>query len=116
MKNIHNNIKSLRNKLGYSQEYVAKQLNMTQSGYGYIEDGKRELKYRMLYDIAEVLNINIIDLITYPDKYEKINSDNINVANEPISMYGNSDPKISLSIEIPENKKQEIFKILNLNV
>ena len=69
MKNILKNIKEIRTKLSYSQEYTASQLGIEQVSYGLIENGKRKLRYETLEQIALIFRMNVIDIITYPDIY-----------------------------------------------
>jgi transcriptional regulator with XRE-family HTH domain len=66
--NILRNIIDIRNKKGYSQEYIATKLDMGQSGYAHIESGRSRLPYDVLLQIADVLEMDIIDVILYPNK------------------------------------------------
>lgn len=74
MSNILENIKQIRTNLRYSQEYVAEKMGIEQASFGLIENGKRQLKYKTLEQIAMVFNIPVIDIITYPDVYIKKDS------------------------------------------
>ncbi len=69
MNNILENIKSIRQKNGYGQEYMAERLGMSQAGYALWEKGSRDLSYNNLLRIAEILGCSVIDIITYPKKY-----------------------------------------------
>lgn len=69
MNNILENIDIIRRNKGYSQEYVASQIGMKQAGFSLIMSGERELKYNTLLQIANVLQVSVVDLITYPDIY-----------------------------------------------
>ncbi|MCC8155594.1 MAG: helix-turn-helix transcriptional regulator [Tannerellaceae bacterium] len=75
MNNILQNIDEIRRKKGYSQEYVAQQIRMKQSGFSLIMSGGRELKYNTLLQIAKALQENVIDIITYPEKYTAANEE-----------------------------------------
>ncbi len=66
---IYDNILKIRKKKGYSQENVASHLGMKQAGYGLIENGNRGLEYNVLLQIAVFFEMDVIDIITYPDKY-----------------------------------------------
>ena len=70
-KRVLQNIVSIRNAKGFTQDYVATEIGIKQSGYALIEKGERGLQFEMLLQIAIILEMDIIDLITYPDKYEK---------------------------------------------
>ncbi len=69
MNNILQNIDEIRRLKGYSQEYIAHKIGMKQSGFSLIMSGGRELKYTTLLQIANALQEDVIDLITYPEKY-----------------------------------------------
>ncbi len=72
MGNILKNIKDIRNEKGFSQEYMAEQLGVTQACYTNWEKGTRKLEYNKLLDIAKVLGYkdnDVINVITYPDVY-----------------------------------------------
>ncbi|WP_368901500.1 helix-turn-helix domain-containing protein [Oceanobacillus oncorhynchi] len=49
----------LRIEHGYSQEEVAKKLNVSASGYGYYEQGRNEPSLETLYKIAEFFQVSI---------------------------------------------------------
>ncbi|WP_339234539.1 helix-turn-helix transcriptional regulator [Oceanobacillus sp. FSL W7-1281] len=52
-------IVDLRIEHGYSQEEVAKKLNVSASGYGYYEQGRNEPSLETLYKIAEFFQVSI---------------------------------------------------------
>ena len=47
----------------FSQHYMASQLNISQSYYNKIENGKKELTINRILDIVKVLNIPVTDLL-----------------------------------------------------
>lgn len=51
-------IKSRRKLLGYSQEFVASKLGLSQKAYSDIESGKTKLKSEVLNEIAKILEIS----------------------------------------------------------
>lgn len=51
-------IKQRRKELGYSQEYVALKLGLSQKAYSDIESGKTKLKNDVLSEIAIILEIS----------------------------------------------------------
>lgn len=62
---ILNNIKNIRELKNYTQEYVAGQLGLTQSGYNKIEKGKTILGKNRLLKIAAVLEVSVDDIINF---------------------------------------------------
>lgn len=51
-------IKSIRKNSGYSQEYVAEKLGISQKAYSDIESGKTRLKNEVLHEISKILEIS----------------------------------------------------------
>lgn len=56
-------IRSKRQELNYSQEYMASVLQMKQANYNKIENGKVELSVAVLFKIASLLDLNVDELI-----------------------------------------------------
>ena len=75
-KKLLQNIVTIRNAKGFTQDYVATRLGMKQPGYALIEKGDRGLQFDILEQIAIILEIDILDIITYHDKYEKKGTQN----------------------------------------
>lgn len=75
-KSVLQNVVTIRNSKGFTQDYVASKLGMKQSGYALIEKGGRGLQFEMLEQIAIIFEMDILDVITYPDKYEKKGTQN----------------------------------------
>lgn len=65
------NIVEMRVLRGFSQEYFAERLQMSQGGYSLIERGKRSLDYDLLCRIAQILECSVVDIIIYPKRYEE---------------------------------------------
>jgi len=58
MISIGRNIKVLRELKNLTQEYMAKQLDMSVSNYSYIENGKTNITFSKLEKIANVLEVD----------------------------------------------------------
>lgn len=77
-----------------SQENVATELGISVGAYSNIERGKTEITVNRLYQIAKILKVNILDLL----------SEQYTLAEPPISKYSEK-PSVT-SKEISELKKQ----------
>lgn len=64
-------IKEIRTNKGLSQEYIANQIGLKQSGYNLIENGNNELSVKRLLQIAIAMDVDCVDLMSYPIKYIK---------------------------------------------
>lgn len=102
MDDLLKNIYQIRSKLGFSQEYMASQLGIKQSGYAMIEKGSRELKYSTLSQIAIVFKMDVIDVIKYPEKYASISQNRVSTG----------DIKAILQIELSKDKKDQVLKLV----
>lgn len=65
---IGENIKKLREFRGYSQEYMATELNISQKSYSNIESDEGKVNKSQIERIAKILEIDPIYLLTYDDK------------------------------------------------
>jgi len=72
-KNISTIIKSIRETKGYSQSYMAKKLNITQQAYSTIEKTPENMSLRKLYDIAELMQVELITLLGIENEYVQNN-------------------------------------------
>lgn len=59
MNNVGNVIRKTREKKGITQEYMAMELDVSQSNYGRLEKDDKRLTVPKLLKIAEVLDVNI---------------------------------------------------------
>ena len=79
---VGNNIKRIRKQKNISQKDMAKKLNMPSSTYSNYENNNREPNAATLRKIADILNVDISDLLNlnYPENEssEKYLSDDIN--------------------------------------
>lgn len=72
---IIENIRIARLKKGYSQEYMAHRLGISQRAYSKLENGEILCKGNYLIKIAVVLNISITDLLISSEKNEHLDND-----------------------------------------
>ncbi|MCO5232872.1 MAG: helix-turn-helix domain-containing protein [Chitinophagales bacterium] len=95
-KDIRKKIASIRERKGYSQDFVANRLGLTQSAYSLIESGSRDLKVNRLLQIAIVLEVNVIEFFE---------DDDINNSKK-------SDVNVQLTIELKKEKKDQVLKLI----
>jgi transcriptional regulator with XRE-family HTH domain len=57
------NIRNKREELNYTQEYLAAKLKISQNAYSKIELGYTKITLERLFQIAEVLETELMDLI-----------------------------------------------------
>jgi len=67
--NIGNNIKQIRELKNYTQEYVADEIEVSQSTYSRIENGTAPIKIDTLQRIAEVLDVDLNTLLSTTNNF-----------------------------------------------
>lgn len=63
------NLKTIRGKLDFTQEKLAKKLNIASSAIGMYEQCRREPNYNLLIKISEEFNISISNLLGVEKKF-----------------------------------------------
>ncbi len=102
---IRSNILQIRRNKKFTQLDMGEKLNITESAYNRIESGKTALSYKHLSHIASVFNIDVIDIITYPDVYEL--------------RAGSSSTKVLVELDVSNDEfikmglKDKVIQILN---
>lgn len=105
MGTILENIKSIRESKGYSQEEMAEKLAITQSSYARFERGATKTDLSTVQQVASVFNLSLIDLLTYPKKY-------IDPDAQSVLPMGKQEVKATLTIEMGQEKKDQVFRFI----
>ncbi|SDD84678.1 helix-turn-helix domain-containing protein [Riemerella columbipharyngis] len=74
MNSVGFNIRKIREKRGFSQDYVAQELNISQASYARLENENTKITVDRLYKIAEILEVDISDF--FNGSKLKINTQN----------------------------------------
>ena len=101
MNDILDNIRNLRTQRGYNQGWMGQKLGMSQNGYSLIEAGKRGLPYQDLCQIAIIFEMDVIDIITYPEKWAPVGLTQTEI----------DQTKVILQIEMKKEKKDQVLKL-----
>lgn len=104
-KSILNNIIKIRNDRGFKQATVAEGIFVDYSTYSKIESGQIKLSTERLEELANFFDMDIIDIITYPNKY-------VSLSEAPESIKKSHTPKVLVQIEVDEDKKEQILKMV----
>lgn len=65
---IGEKLRSIRKLKGFSQDYLADQLNISQVTYSQIENNKTKLNLDRLEDICAILDVTLEDLLSFDEK------------------------------------------------
>lgn len=105
MDKILENIRSIRESKGYSQERFSEMINMTQASYARFERGATKTDLSVVRKVAELFGLSLIDLISYPKKYVDIDL----IENQK---QVQKEIKATLTIELGKEKKDQVFRFL----
>jgi len=86
---VSKNIRKFRDLKGFSQEYMAEQLNLSQSSYAKIENNHTKLTVDKLNEISKILEVNIANLFQHENIYnitkkEIVNFENLYMENKEL--------------------------------
>ena len=65
---VNEKIRTIRETRSWSQEDMAEKMNMSKNGYAKIERGETKLNLHKLEQIANIFNIDVLELIKNDDK------------------------------------------------
>jgi transcriptional regulator with XRE-family HTH domain len=67
MKHVAKNIRLLRIKQNWNQEFVARQLNISIPAYSKIKTGATDINLSRLKELADVFKVGIMDILRLPN-------------------------------------------------
>jgi len=73
---IGTKIRNIRMQKGYSQEYMAEFLNISQKTYSHLENEKIKINLGRLSKIAAIFDISLVQIIEYDEKAETVAFEN----------------------------------------
>lgn len=123
---MHDKIRLMRELNRWSQDEMAKKLNMSLNGYAKIERGETKLYLEKLNQIAQIFNVDLLDLLASHDKgvvfVMNENGDNASAnyysQNAPTAAVNPELEKLQLIIahqnEIIEQKNNELAALKKL--
>ena len=84
-------------------------MNISQSTYARFERQVSNIDLQRLEDFAKAVNMKVIDVVTYPDRYINI----LDIGKE----INKSEPEVIVQIKVTEGKREEVLKaILGNNI
>ncbi len=114
---VHEKIRFMRESRDWSQEEMAAKLNMSVSGYSKIERGESRAYIPKLEQIAEVLEVDLTELIAFGERHILINENSNHgcnvIGSSPELVFENQ--KLHLILvhkdETIEHLKQDIARL-----
>ncbi len=114
MERVLKNIKRIRQQKGYSHEYVAHKLSISQAAYSKLEKNETKLTVERLYKLVDILEIPIAELLGI--KIDNMNSQNLD-SNPPKdknleSLYLENQAKTEKIIELYEARLRDKDRLI----
>lgn len=69
MNDILKNLESIRKERGVKQEVIAERLGVSQQTYSGYFTGTGDMKISRIQEIADILEVSLVDVVTWPEKY-----------------------------------------------
>jgi transcriptional regulator with XRE-family HTH domain len=102
-------IRKIRSLRGFTQEYMAQQLDMSQNNYSKIELGDIKITTDTLESIAKIFNLKPEDVLSFDEKYIFNNhSHDSSTANIYNANFGMADKERALFEELLKEKDAKI--------
>lgn len=102
---IIENLNKIMIDRGLNQKSLSALGGITPSQWSKIINNRKGLTIDRIEEFATNLQMSVIDLYTYPDKYININQ----LSSEGEKQY---EPKVILQIELKEDKKEQVMKLV----
>jgi len=103
------NIVKIRNEKRQTQIDIAAALDIDMSTYCRIESGKIALSVDRLAKIASFFELEVVDVLYWPHKYIRYDTLTAREKND-------LQPKVTVQIELSEEKREQVLEILELEV
>ncbi len=110
---IHEKIKYFRRSKGFTQEQVAEKLNITPVAYSNIERGESSISMKRLEEIANAIEVDILDLLSLGEKNVVV----LHVLHgHATSSYLNSFNGTLKNVNLPETSNELTFEVQKANL
>lgn len=116
MEQVLENIKRIRKHKGYSHEYVAHELNISQVAYSKLEKSETKLTVERLYKLAEILEVEVSELldIKATNQFNQTNKENaVAYLQQTANFYQENKAQNEKIIELYEERLQDKDRLIN---
>mgnify|MGYP000353102409 CR=1 FL=1 len=126
---VHEKIRTLREAKNWSQEEMAKRLNMSVNGYSKIERGETKAYIPKMEQIAEVFEVDLLELIPKNGNNIYLNNNNgsgCNIIGSPTELAFENE-KLQLMLEMKDkelamqqreigNLREQVLQLKEINI
>lgn len=103
---VHEKIRFMRQSKNWSQDEMAEKLEMSVNGYAKIEQGKTDANFSKLEQIAEIFDMDIVELLALGEKNIFFLMGDNSIGNNSINMLQVTDVSKELAFEIQKLQLQ----------
>ena len=97
---VIDNLRKILSIKGLSQKSLVEAMDRDESSVSKVFNGKAKLSLDQLANIASFLGMPVIDIITYPEKYERA----LGPADEPTEVF--------VQLKLKKEKKDQVLKLV----
>ncbi len=118
MEKVLEKIKSIRTEKGFSHDYMAIQMELSQVAYTKIENGNTKLTVERLYRIAEILKVDVSIILEIESKYQFLQTNNgqaTGYLQKIDTFYQENKEVYEKLLQSKDDQIQLLKKLLNLN-
>ena len=108
--NIGTNIKNIRELKNFSQEYVANEIEVSQSTYSRIENGTAPIKIDILQRIAEVLEVDLSTLLSTTNIFNVNFNAAVHQSGYNINNHGNNTMDLEILRQIIQEEVKKLIR------
>ncbi|MFT6844960.1 MAG: transcriptional regulator with XRE-family HTH domain [Flavobacteriales bacterium] len=117
VESLMNNIRVLRELKGFTQEYLSDSIGLSRASYSQIENGRTRLTAEQLLKIAEILEMDVQQIIDFEKPLFYKQSDEKKQVKETDQPYEDNDQLhilkelVNMQREVIQNLKKEIDQL-----
>ena len=97
---IMSNILKLMNTKGIDQAEIVRRTGIDKSTVSKLISGKTQLKVNTLSEISTAIGVPVVDIITYPEKYERVVSS------------GEEPAEVVVQLRLKKEKRDQVLRLV----
>lgn len=97
---IMTNILKLLNIRGINQAEISRRTGIDKSTVSKLFSGETQLKINTLSEISTAIDVPVVDIITFPEKFERVSS------------AGEEPAEVIVQLKLKKEKKDQVLKLL----
>ena len=104
-------IKELRKKKKLSQSELANKIDISVRMFAEYENETADIPLKKLQRIADILQVDFLDLFDLPKPYSEETGENSSILNEPIELYGQKNKALQILEDYNLHLKKQVLEL-----